>query len=102
MCSITFVSHPFLALGTADGPGLAYLNGLISHHGKNGCQLYCGVRGCHKAGCPHYYPAHMRPPDYNVEGCNHPDVDVKNLPICSSDIYWRNLIYVLPSPNEAQ
>ncbi|KAG1744035.1 uncharacterized protein EDB91DRAFT_1236594 [Suillus paluster] len=81
-----FISHPFLALGTANGPGLAYLNGLIGHHGKNDYWLYY-------AGCPHYYPAHTRPPGYNVEGCNHPDVDVKNLPTCSSDICWKNLIY---------
>ncbi|KIK79648.1 hypothetical protein PAXRUDRAFT_160799 [Paxillus rubicundulus Ve08.2h10] len=43
--NITFVSHPFLALGTADGPGLAYLNGLVGHHGKNSCWLYCGLKG---------------------------------------------------------
>jgi hypothetical protein len=29
-----FVSHPFLALGTADGPGMAMINGLVGHHGK--------------------------------------------------------------------
>lgn len=29
-----FTSHPFLALATADGPGMAYLNGLVGHHGK--------------------------------------------------------------------
>jgi hypothetical protein len=30
-------SHPFLCLATADGPGMAYLNGLVGHHGKKGC-----------------------------------------------------------------
>jgi hypothetical protein len=30
-------SHLFLCLATADGPGIAYLNGLVGHHGKNGC-----------------------------------------------------------------
>jgi len=30
-------SHPFLCLATTDGPGMAYLNGLVGHHGKNGC-----------------------------------------------------------------
>ncbi|KIK41507.1 hypothetical protein CY34DRAFT_12978 [Suillus luteus UH-Slu-Lm8-n1] len=43
MRDTTFISHLFLALGTADGPGLTYLNGLIGHHSKNGCRLYCGV-----------------------------------------------------------
>ncbi|KIK83717.1 hypothetical protein PAXRUDRAFT_153062 [Paxillus rubicundulus Ve08.2h10] len=35
--NITFMSYPFFALGTADGPGLAYLNRLVGHHGKNNC-----------------------------------------------------------------
>ena len=29
-----FISQLFLALNTADGPAMAYLNGLIGHHGK--------------------------------------------------------------------
>ncbi|KAG2052081.1 hypothetical protein BDR06DRAFT_828194, partial [Suillus hirtellus] len=51
-----YLSNPFLALGTADGPGLAYLDGLVGHHGKNGCQLYCGLKKHHKEGCLHYHP----------------------------------------------
>ncbi|KIK76385.1 hypothetical protein PAXRUDRAFT_18260 [Paxillus rubicundulus Ve08.2h10] len=50
-----YISHPFLALGTADGPGLAYLNGLVSGY--------------------IYYPALQKPDNYDVAGCNHPDVD---------------------------
>ncbi|KAG6912855.1 hypothetical protein DXG01_011528, partial [Tephrocybe rancida] len=30
---------PFFALGTADGPGLTHLNGLVGHMGMNGCRL---------------------------------------------------------------
>ena len=30
-------SYSFFALGTADGPGLTHLNGLVGHMGKNGC-----------------------------------------------------------------
>ena len=26
-----FISHPFLFLGAADGPGMTYLNGLTGH-----------------------------------------------------------------------
>ena len=32
-----FISKLFLGLSTADGPGMAYLNGLVGHHGKYGC-----------------------------------------------------------------
>ena len=41
-------SNPFFALGTANGPGLTYLNGLVGHKEKNGCWLYCGVLGHRK------------------------------------------------------
>lgn len=41
-------SKPFFALGTADGPGMTYLNGLVGHHGKHGCHLYCPITGRHK------------------------------------------------------
>lgn len=41
-------THPFFALATADGPGMATLNGCVGHHGKHGCRLYCGLKGRHK------------------------------------------------------
>ncbi len=73
------ISHPFFALGTADGPGLTHLNGLVGHMGKNGCRMYCGVLGRQKLQDSHYYPALLKPlPPYNVEGCNHPDPDFDN------------------------
>ncbi|KAG1807870.1 uncharacterized protein BJ212DRAFT_1202391, partial [Suillus subaureus] len=37
-----FRSNPFLFVVTADGPGMAFLTGLVGHHGKMGCRLYCG------------------------------------------------------------
>ena len=37
--NVVFVSRPFFSLGTADGPAMAYLNGLVGHHGKLGCRL---------------------------------------------------------------
>jgi Transposase family tnp2 len=43
--NIVFVSKLLLGLATADGPGMAYLNGLVGHHGKNGCRLYCSMIG---------------------------------------------------------
>jgi hypothetical protein len=97
-----FTSHPFLALGTADGPGMALLNGLVGHHGKYGCRLYCSVTGRHKPGVSHYFPALLKPNDYAVQGCDHDDVSFANLPSCSQEKYFSNLQYVMSSPNETQ
>ena len=42
----------FIAINTADGPAMTYLNGLVGHHGKIGCCLYCPVPGRHKLMVP--------------------------------------------------
>jgi hypothetical protein len=52
-----FQSYPFMALGTADGPGMTYLNGLVGHVGARGCRLYCPIIGRCKAGTCRHYPA---------------------------------------------
>jgi len=36
-----FFSKPFGAMATTDGPGMAYVNGLIGHTGTISCRLYC-------------------------------------------------------------
>jgi hypothetical protein len=62
-----FLSNLFLALATADGPGLAMLNGLCGHQGIHGCRLFCGMPGRLMPGSKTYYPAHltpMLPPNY--------------------------------------
>jgi len=64
----------------ADGPGMTYLNGLVGHHGKNGCHLFCSLPGRHKRGKPHYYPALLKPTNYSVKGSDHPDIDINKLP----------------------
>jgi hypothetical protein len=74
-----FVSRLFLALGSADGPGMAALNGCVGHHGKYSCRLYCPLIGRHKPGGTHYYPARLRPSSFTVAGCDHPDVDLNVL-----------------------
>jgi hypothetical protein len=56
-----FPLYPFSALNTADGPGMVYLNGFVGYHGKHGCRLYCGLKGRHKPGGSHYYPALLKP-----------------------------------------
>ncbi|KJA13784.1 hypothetical protein HYPSUDRAFT_151137, partial [Hypholoma sublateritium FD-334 SS-4] len=95
-------SNLFLALNTADGPAMAYLNGLVGHHGKYGCRLYCSVPGRHKPNGTHYYPALLKPVDFHVTGCDHSDISHDSLPQSSPQLYFRNLRYVLDSPNETQ
>jgi hypothetical protein len=96
------ICHPFFSLGTADGPGMTYLNGLVGHHGKNGCRLFCSLPGRRKEGKPHYYPALLKPINYSVEGSNHPDIKIKDLPSMSSEDYEQKLVFVVESSNETQ
>ena len=95
-------SHPFLALATADGPGMTYLNGLVGHHGKNGCRLFCSLPGRHKAGGSHYYPALLKPNNFSVVGSDHPDIDIYKLPSTESKVYEEKLLFVVGSPSETQ
>jgi hypothetical protein len=97
-----FESHIFLGLATADGPGMTYLNGLVGHHGAYGCRLYCAMKGRHKPGGGHYYPVLLRPDNYEIEGCDHPDIDVQQIRPASSAEYQQNLAFVLASPNNTR
>ena len=94
---IVFESKPFVHLGTADGPGMQYLNGLTGHSGAYGCRLYCPVKGRRKGN--HYYPALLKPLSYDVIGSNHADIDPKHLPIGQSAEYQKALNVVLSSRN---
>jgi len=97
-----FVSYPLVALGAADSPGMTYLNGLVGHLGKHGCQLYCSITGQHKEGGSHYYPALLKPLNYTVSESSHNDIPLTNLPSCSLSLYHENLQYLLESDNESQ
>ena len=104
---VTFVSHLFLGLATVDGPGMTNLNGCVGHNGKHGCRVYCPITGRHKPGGSHYYPARLKPTGFDVEGCNHDDVDLRTLLEHSSSAectkqYQSNLDYVLRSDNRFQ
>ncbi|PPQ82247.1 hypothetical protein CVT26_008926 [Gymnopilus dilepis] len=91
----TFLSKPFLLLGGADGPGSVHFTGLVGHHGAYPCRLSCGVRGRHKAGTGQYYPALLKPDDYDVEGCTHGDIDPTDVQSGSVDAYQKNLEFLL-------
>jgi hypothetical protein len=96
------ICHPFFGLGTADGPGMTYLNGLVGHHGKNGCRLFCSLPGRRKRGKSQYYPALSKPTNYSVEGSDHPDINIKDLPSMSSEDYEQKLAFVVQSSSETQ
>lgn len=97
-----FTSRPFFFLGTADGPGLAAIHGQVGHHGAFGCREYCGLKGRHKPGGPHYYPALLKPIGYTLPGCDHGDVDVYHLPKVSSQRYDANIKLLLQCETDAQ
>lgn len=95
-------SKVFLALLTADGPGMMHITGLVGYHGKHGCRLYCGLPGRREPQGKHYFPALLKPVDYDINGCLHEDVDFKDIPEASCDRYHHNLRHLVSSRNEAQ
>ena len=72
-------SRVFLALLAADGPGMMHITGFVGYHGKHGCCLYCGLPGRREPQGKHYFPALLKPVDYDIAGCLHEDVDIENL-----------------------
>ena len=92
-----YTSKIFLTLITADGPGMMHITGLMGYHGKHGCRLYCGMKGRHEEHGKHYFPALLKPADYAVRDCNHPDINVRNLPKPSHEKYQQNLHELMSS-----
>jgi hypothetical protein len=104
---VLFISKPFLALTTADGPGMACLSGFVGHQGKIHCRFYCPLIGRHKPLAPSYYPVRFKPDNYTVDGCDHPDVDLNALLTAftsteSTRRYKENLAYVSQSRNPTE
>ncbi|THU87219.1 hypothetical protein K435DRAFT_682055 [Dendrothele bispora CBS 962.96] len=102
-----FTSNIFVALGSADGPAMACLNGFVGHHGRVHCRFYCPLIGRHKPGGTHYYPARFKPNNFAVVGCDHDDVDIQNLlaAFTSKDAeksYNRNLSRVVASRTKTE
>ncbi|EAU90253.2 hypothetical protein CC1G_11577 [Coprinopsis cinerea okayama7 len=87
--------------GTADAKALVELDGRVGHHGAHGCRVGCEMKGRHK-GSGHYYAAHLRPNNYNVEGCMHGDYDFTQVPTrCSVEKYEDDLKRVVESEDQA-
>ncbi|EIW73857.1 hypothetical protein CONPUDRAFT_68274 [Coniophora puteana RWD-64-598 SS2] len=87
-------TYLYLFVVVADGPGMAFITGLVGHHGKYGCRLYCGFPGRHPPQKPHYYPALKKPRGYDVDGCMHPSIHAEDLPRAGSGNYHDNLEHV--------
>ncbi|KAG6915362.1 hypothetical protein DXG01_011972 [Tephrocybe rancida] len=86
-----FHSRILFALATADAVGMTKLDGRVGHHGAQGCRLGCSMKGWHKPNSGHYFAAHMKPNDYTVEDCNHPDVNIRVLEPQSVEGYNENI-----------
>jgi len=93
-------SSIYFAFGTADTPGMTYLSGLVGHSGAYGCRLYCTIKGRLRG--RGYYPAHLKPDNYDVAGSNHDDINLRTLPGTSAIEYQENLAYLLGSTNQTQ
>ncbi|KAG1822720.1 uncharacterized protein BJ212DRAFT_1208683, partial [Suillus subaureus] len=97
-----FISHLFLALALANGPGLLCMSSLVGHTGKNGCYMYCGLKGQCKPHASQYYPVLLKPNNYTIAGCTHDDIDIANLSQGTSAHYVENLHIMMASCTQAQ
>jgi hypothetical protein len=57
-------SNIILWLILADTIAMTEVSGSVGHHGRKGCRLLCGFIGRNKPAGSHYYPALLRPLDY--------------------------------------
>ncbi|KZT25538.1 hypothetical protein NEOLEDRAFT_1156215 [Neolentinus lepideus HHB14362 ss-1] len=96
-----YVSGLYIALATADSPGMVYLNGLAGHTAKLGCRLLCGLVGRHQHGKPIYYPALLKPENYIMAGCDHDDVPANAVRSADVKKYRENLRLVCSSSSQA-
>jgi hypothetical protein len=55
------------------------------------------MKGRHKQNGSHYYPALLKPYDYNIASCNHADVSVEDIHGPEKQDYEMKLRYLLNS-----
>jgi hypothetical protein len=89
-----FISRIYLLLACADAVALAMISGLVGHHGKHACRIYCPLTGRHKKGGSHYYPVLREPIGGSGLGSNHPDVNINDITGGSVERYETNLVRV--------
>ncbi|KAI0077274.1 hypothetical protein K474DRAFT_1684384 [Panus rudis PR-1116 ss-1] len=97
-------SDIYIAIASADSPGMAFINGLVGHHGGHGCRIYCGMKGHHKDGGTHYFPTATKPHNFAGEGCDHDNINYRDSKQFCPDParYQANLRRVEQSPNQTQ
>jgi hypothetical protein len=81
---------------------MMHVTGFVGYHGKHGCRLYCGLQGRHEPAGKHYFPVLLKPADYEVDGCTHEDIDIRELPKPSREEYLANLQYLVALPSQSQ
>ncbi|KIL55580.1 hypothetical protein M378DRAFT_43348, partial [Amanita muscaria Koide BX008] len=59
-----------------------------------------GQRGRRKPQQPTYYPATLKPDDYSVKGCDHPDIDIDQINSPDTLEYQHNLRVLLQSTSK--
>lgn len=94
-------SRIIVILNTADAVALTEIDGRVGHHGAQGCRLGCDMKGRHKPSSGHYYAAHLCPNGYAGSGCDHPDIDIRNLSRPSPGIYETQLEKVVLATDQA-
>jgi hypothetical protein len=97
-----YLAKLFMVCNLADAPGMATVNGLVRHTGARGCRLFCKMLGRRKPGGTAYYPALLRPHNYNVEGCNHNHVNPSAINLGSEAKYWEGVKSVERCKTEAK
>ena len=70
----------------------------MGHKGAYFCRLFCGIKGRRKPKKSRYYSALLKPDNYNVPGCDHPDIPVQSIN-SSTDSYLEKLQILLRSQN---
>lgn len=90
-------SWPFFYCCGSDAVASPISSGQVSHGGKKGCRENCNMPGRRKPGASMYYPALLRPLNYDVAGCSHPDIDPKTLEPPNHVRYLEKLHLVLSS-----
>ncbi|KAI0040163.1 hypothetical protein FA95DRAFT_1585105 [Auriscalpium vulgare] len=99
-----FKSKPFIIFWTADRPGMVHIDGHVGHNGGQGCRTYCPMKARHKKNLPTYYPAILKPINFNVRGSDHGDINLRDIAVLPPDPerYRANLALVQSSPNITQ
>lgn len=94
----------FIALITADGPGMALLSSLVGHQGARSCRLFCDQNlARRKPGARAYYPANQKPADldYIVAGSDHPDLDPTHFRAGTQADYMAKLRLLMAARKQA-